>query len=151
FHFLSWRNRYMRNVISSLRRVRVFRGAALACVLAGAMFVPSYAAPNAGTDVPEQVPTQQAASMFARSDLPGATDVPAQGSISDAEGTVTSSQGTVVNRSRMYITVGPDDSIWGGMYYGEFNWPYDKPEEYKALCGKNTQETCVPNPFYQPE
>lgn len=49
------------------------------------------------------------------------------------KGAVTSTQGAVVRRSKMYITIRPDNPIWGLLYYGEWN-----------ACGSGRRATICP-------
>lgn len=118
--------------------------AATITLIVGAAVLPSNAAPDSDSRLAGE---QRGVHLTAR--LPGASDLPAPGTISLAEGTVTGSQGTVVRGSRMYITVGPENPIWGALYFAEFNWPVEDPTQFVALCSQG--RPCVPDPFYQPE
>ncbi|OUZ10550.1 hypothetical protein BHE97_07275 [Aeromicrobium sp. PE09-221] len=121
-------------------------GALAAVIVGGALIAPSQAAPDAD---PPALLQPMAGTADAR--YPGEDEVPPPGSISQTMGTVTNSQGTVVNNSRMYITNGQDNPIWGGLYFGEYNRPVEDPEMYLPSCIPSTDVPCVPNPFYQPE
>ncbi|WP_293783372.1 hypothetical protein [uncultured Aeromicrobium sp.] len=66
-------------------------------------------------------------------------------------GTVTNTQVAVANRSRMVIELGPDNPIWGALYFGEHNYPLDNPAENVNNCSTtDSRLPCVPFPL-QPE
>lgn len=84
---------------------------------------------------------------------PGEVDLP-QTPIAVARGVVTNSQGAVVRRSKMYLTIKPEDPIWGILYNGLYNAPIvnnapvENPTGFLPLCIRG--RPCLPNPFYQP-
>lgn len=121
-------------------------GALAAVIVGGALIAPSQAAPDA--DPPASL---QPMAGTAEAQYPGQDEVPPPGSIAQAQGTVTNSQIAVVNSSRMSIESGPENPIWGGLYFGEYNTPIDDPTSYRPPCIQSDIATCVPNPFYQPE
>lgn len=120
-------------------------GALAAVIVGGALIAPSQAAPEG-----EPPATLEPAVGLAQAQYPGEEDVPPPGAIAQTMGTVTNSQGTVVNNSRMYITSGPDNPVWGGLYFGEYNMPVENPTTYQPSCVRGLAP-CVANPFYQPE
>ncbi len=123
---------------------QVRRATLMAAVVAcGAMILPAQAAPE--PQAPDQLRSELADAQF-----PGENEVPPPGSISLTEGTVTSSQGAVVSGSKMYITTGPDNPIWGAMFFGKFNTPVGDPDGYALACSPQPGPPCVPNPFFQP-
>lgn len=142
----------MRNVISVLRRIRAIRAAALAVVLAGAMFVPSYATPEVPPTAPDQPAAPQAAVPQALPDVPGAEYLTPLAETSTSGGTATASQVTVANKPRMAIEFGPEDPVWSLLYIYEHNVPIQNPTKTE-LCTSSDADAppCVPNPFYQPE
>lgn len=85
--------------------------------------------------------TQSAASVPGEEDLPKTP-------IALARGVVTNSQGGVVRRSKMYLTIKPEDPIWGVLYTGIYNWPAEDPTGFAQLCARG--RPCVSDPFYQP-
>jgi hypothetical protein len=78
--------------------------------------------------------------------LPGRDDLPR--GVSSAEGVVTSSQGAVVRRSKMYITIGSGNPMWGALFTPMFNTPVEAPTTFLGLCSRG--RPCLPDPFYQP-
>ncbi|WP_408898326.1 hypothetical protein ACJ5H2_04250 [Nocardioides sp. R1-1] len=83
-------------------------------------------------------------------DVPGESDLPGLDGYATERGTVANSQGTVVRRSKMYITIGPENPIWGVFYSNLFNSPVDNPTGFKNLCSQRNP-VCVPDPFEQPD
>lgn len=129
---------------SLTRSNRIRRAVAFAAVVAcGTTMLPAQAAPES------QQQGQSSANVMA-AQFPGEDDVPPPGSISLTQGIVTSSQGAVVNRSKMYITTGPENPIWGGMFFGLFNYPVESPTTFRPGCTFLEGPPCVPDPFHQP-
>lgn len=88
-------------------------------------------------------------SSSAPGDPPGEEDLPDYTQIALSRGTVASTQGAVVRRSKMYITVRPDDPIWGVFYNNMFNTPAEAPTHFQGgLCTRG--RPCIANPFEQP-
>ncbi|KQY55455.1 hypothetical protein [Nocardioides sp. Soil796] len=82
------------------------------------------------------------------SGLPGSEDLP-QEKIALTQGLVTLTQTAAARASKMFITIGPDSPIWGGLYQGLYNTPIENPVSFLAMCTRG--RACVDNPFDQPD